>query len=106
MRFFVRLVGFLCVAGGFVSLVVDGTRAIANGSWAPTPFGDVLQRAFPKTFPLIEPMVTRHIHPLLWDPILVRLFMAPTFIVALVFGFVLMALARRRQEEIGFATKR
>jgi hypothetical protein len=106
MRFFIRLIGFLCVAGGFVSLIVDGTRAIANGVWTPTPFGDVVQRAFPKTFSLIEPAITRHVHPLLWDPILVRLFMAPTFAVSLVFGLVLMILARRRQEEIGFTKKR
>jgi hypothetical protein len=106
MRFFVRLIGFLCVAGGFVSLIVDGTRAIANGVWAATPLGDVVARAFPKTFPLIEPAVTRHVHPLLWDPVLSSLFKAPTFVVAMAFGFVVMALSRPPRQEIGFLTKR
>ncbi len=105
MRFLVRLLGFLFVAGGFVSLVVDGTRAIANGAWAPVPFGETAFRAFPKYFPIIEPAVARHVHPLLWDPVLLTLFTTPTFIVAGLAGFLLMFLARRRREEIGFSSK-
>jgi hypothetical protein len=31
IRFLFRLLGFLILAGGFVALVIDGTRAVASG---------------------------------------------------------------------------
>jgi hypothetical protein len=94
MRFLARLIGFLCVAGGFVALVVDGTRAIANGAWAPVALADVAAKAFPKLFPLLEPAV-RNVHPLLWSPVLTSLFAAPTFLVGMGFGSLLLLLGRR-----------
>ncbi|MDJ1157572.1 hypothetical protein QNA08_04890 [Chelatococcus sp. SYSU_G07232] len=106
MRFFLRILGFLLVAGGFVSLVIDGTRAIANSTVAFTPLGATLLAIFPKTFPLIEPAVARHVHPFLWDPVLLSLFTAPTFAVAAVIGLAFLWLGRRPAEPIGFSTKR
>lgn len=106
MRFVLRLIGLLCVAAGFVALVVDGTALVANHEWAPASLGAVAAKAFPKTFPLIEPSVVRNLHPLVWDPVLVTLLRAPAFAAGLVVGFALLLLARKPRQEIGFSTRR
>ncbi len=35
MRAILRFLGFLAVVGGFVALVIDVTRYLANNAWAP-----------------------------------------------------------------------
>ena len=105
-RFFVRLIGLLLVAAGFVGIVIDGTRSIANSALSFTPLGQVLFQVFPSTFPLIEPAVTRHVHPVLWDPILLNLFLLPASIVAFVLGAILLWLARKPVEPIGYLASR
>lgn len=106
MRLLLRVAGFLLLAAGFVSLVLDGTRAIANSAVAFTPLGTTLLTLFPKSYPQLEPAVARHLHPLLWDSLLLHLLTAPTFAVAALAGAVLMWLGRRPAEPIGFSTKR
>ena len=40
-RFLARLVGLVLIATGFVGLVIDGTRSIANNAMSFTPVGGV-----------------------------------------------------------------
>ena len=100
-RFLVRLLGLLLVAAGFVGFVIDGTRSIANGEVAFTPIGEVGFTLFPKTFPLLEPAVTR-IHPALWDPVVVNLLVLPASLTGFVLGLLFLWLGRRRPEPIGY----
>jgi hypothetical protein len=101
-RFLVRFLGLILVAASFVGLVIDGTRSIANGTVSFTPLGEVAFRLFPKSFPLIEPAVTRHVHPLLWDPVLLNLFLLPAAVMGFVLGALLLWLGRKREEPIGY----
>jgi hypothetical protein len=102
LRFLARFLGFILVALGFVGLVVDGTRSLANGELAFMPLGELAFRLFPRVFPLIEPAVTRNIHPLLWDPVLINLFLVPASVLALLVGIGLLWLGRRPPEPIGY----
>lgn len=106
VRFLVRMLGYLAVAGGFVVLVADGARAIANSALQFTALGESLQSLLRERFLLLQPAVERQIHPLLWDPVLVTLLRAPTALAALLLGFVLIRLAAPRPSEIGFVTRR
>jgi hypothetical protein len=106
IRFLVRLLGFLLVAAGFVGLVVDGTRSIANAALMFMPLGEVLFAVFPKGFPLVEPAVTRHIHPFLWNPILLNLFTMPASLLAFGLGALLLWLGRKPAEPIGYLARR
>jgi hypothetical protein len=100
-RFLVRLLGLLLVAAGFVGFVIDGTRSIANGEVTFTPIGEVGFTLFPKSFPLLEPAVTR-IHPALWDPVVVNLLVLPASLTGFVLGLLFLWLGRRRPEPIGY----
>jgi hypothetical protein len=106
LRFFLRTLGLLLVAAGFVGLVIDATRSIANSRIAFTPLGELAFTLFPKSFPLLEPAVTRHVHPFLWDPILLNILLFPASVVGFAFGAALLWLGQKPAEPIGYAVER
>ena len=101
-RFLVRTIGLLLLAGGFAALVIDGTRSIAASKLVVTAFGETCYHAFPYSFPLLQPAIERHVHPVLWDPFLLSVFLLPTWVVLPVLGLLLLWLARRRAEPVGY----
>ncbi len=106
IRFLVRLLGYGLVAAGFVSLVIDGARSIANSAPMITPLGETLAVLLRERYALIQPAIERNIHPLLWDPVLLWVTLAPTALVALGLGFLLVRLGARPDAEIGIVTRR
>ncbi len=46
LRFLARLLGLLLMAGGFVALVYDGARSIANNALRSTSVADVFAALF------------------------------------------------------------
>ncbi len=104
LRFLVRFAGLLLLAGGFAALIVDGTRSIAAGSIEQARLGQTIQYIVPAKFELIEPAV-RRLHPLLWDPVLVHLFMVPTWGILSFCGLLLLYLARQPAQKIGFSSR-
>lgn len=104
-RFLIRTIGLILLAAGFAALIVDGTRSIAAAKLIVTPFGSTALYLFPASFPLLQPAVERHIHPLLWDPFLLALFLLPTFLVLAVLGLLLIWMVRRRQITIGYSSR-
>ena len=105
IRFLVRVVALVALAGAFAALVVDGTRSIAAGALLLTSFGSTFVTLFPKQFAMIEPAVEKHINPLLWNPVLVDVFLLPTWAVLAIFALLLMWLARRRPAKIGYTSR-
>ncbi len=105
LRLFARSLGLLLLAAGFAALIVDGTRSIAASGLILARFGELCAQLFPNAFPLLQPAVERNIHPLLWDPVLRGFFAAPTFVVLLAFGLILLWLAQRRRVSIGYSSR-
>lgn len=106
MRFLVRLIGYLCVAAGFIAAVLDGARSIANSAPRFTPLGDIVAAVLQERYALLQPAIERNLHPLLWDPVLLTQLRMPAALVALFLGFCLLWLGRRPQPRIGFVTRR
>ena len=106
VRFLLRLIGYLAVAAGFVALVIDGARSIANAGLRFTPVGEVLIAVVQERYQLIQPAIERNIHPWLWDPVLLTVLRSPVALAALLLGFALLWLGRRPQEAIGIVTRR
>ena len=50
--------------------------------------------------------MTRHVHPFLWDPVLLNFFLLPASVVGFVLGAILMWLGRKPVEPIGYALER
>jgi hypothetical protein len=105
IRFAVRLLGYMAVGGGFVALVLDGARSIANQAIAIMPLGEMGLRVLGERYLQIQPAVERNLHPLLWDPVLLNLTLLPSFAVVLALGFLLLWLGREPRATIGHVTR-
>ena len=106
VRFLLRLVGYLLVAAGFVTLVIDGARSIANSAVQFTPLKLALTMLFGARMDALQPSVERNIHPLLWDPVLLNLLLAPAALIAFLLGFLLLKLGTPPEPRIGIVTRR
>jgi hypothetical protein len=105
IRFLLRLIGLLALAGGFAALVVDGTRSIAASELRLLPLGDLAAAMFPARFAQLQPYVTREIHPLLWDPVLTTLLRLPAWLILAIIGLLFLRLAQRRRQPIGHSSR-
>lgn len=106
MRFLLRLLGYLLVAGGFVSLVIDGARSIANSGLRYTPVDLAVTTLSGARGEALRPLVERNLPAWVWDPVLVNLLMAPVALVALLLGFLLLKLGTPPEPVIGVVTRR
>jgi hypothetical protein len=105
IRFLFRLLGYMTVGGGFVLLVLDGARSVANQAFSPTPFGEIAFRALGERYLLLQPAIERHVHPFLWDPVVLNLTLLPAFAVLLALGFLLLLIGRTPSPGIGTLTR-
>jgi hypothetical protein len=94
LRNLIRWAGYALLAAAMGLGIYDGARSISVSGLETTPLGGLAFWLFPRAFPILEPAVTRHVHPLLWDPVLLNLFLLPAVVVLFVLGGVLMALGR------------
>lgn len=106
VRFLLRLLGYLLVAAGFVSLVIDGARSVANSAVQYTPLNLALSMLVGERIEALQPLIERGIHPLLWDPLLRYLMLAPAALVAFLLGFLLLRLGTPPEPKIGIVTRR
>ena len=101
IRGFFRLVGLLLLAGGFIFMVYDGARWVADQTLQFTRFGqfwnDINQSSQQSFRVWVEAKA-----PWLWTGVMKRLLDQPVFAVLGVVGIVLMLLFRPRKPLIGF----
>lgn len=104
LRFLARLLGLVFMAGGFVALVYDGARSIANNGLRVTSLSDVIAALFKDKAGALQTGV-EGVAPWLWHVLGLPLTLAPASLIALVLGAVLMWLGQPGREPIGFLTR-
>ena len=102
IRFLLRFLGLLCLALGFILLVYDGTKWIADQRWHVTKVSDLWISVQESSLAKVEPLVDR-IAPWLWDPVAVSVLNAPSWLVLFVLGSILLLLGRKKRPLIGYA---
>jgi hypothetical protein len=105
IRLLVRFLGLMLLAAAFAALIIDGTRSIAANSLLLTPLGQTGMWLFPNKFPLLQPLIERNIHPLLWNPALLFVLRLPTWLCLGLIGAACLEIARRRPQPIGFSSR-
>ena len=105
IRFIFRLAGYMCIGGGFVALVLDGARSIANQSPGFVSFGEMVFRVVGNSYLQLQPAIERHLHPMLWDPVILNLTLLPGFAVALAVGFFLLWAVKKPDPGVGIVTR-
>src|ERR1700712_1486497 len=102
IRGFFRLVGVLLVSGGFIVMVYDGARWVADQNLRFTRFGefwnDIHQSSQQSSRTMVEGAA-----PWLWNGVVKVILDQPVFAVMGVLGILLMLLFRPRKPLIGYS---
>ena len=96
LRFLIRALGFLALAGALVVAVEDGAHSLADGAVSIQPLGGSLARLAPQKYAQL-PALAAHVSSKLWDPILLDVLWLPTSAALLIVGGLLAGLASPRR---------
>jgi|SRR5215472_1212944 len=91
-----RLIGWVAFLAGAAVLVRDVLVWIDTKHWAPIALGQLWYELNRSSLNLVQAVVQRYIHPLLWDPIIVSILLSWAFAVLMILGLLLLALFRKR----------
>ena len=95
LRFWLRALGLLALAGAFAAAVMDGASSLVNDAVSLTSLGAALAQLAPAKFEQLPALVGKS-HPWLWDPVLLHLLYVPVSLALAVLGVALTLLGRRR----------
>ncbi|MFC0282534.1 hypothetical protein ACFFJB_02705 [Camelimonas abortus] len=100
MRAMMRFLGFLAAVGGFIALVLDMTRYLANGAWTFCTLADALNGVAPGAAAAFAAFAGGHGGP--WAGAAAeRALACPAAAAGLAGGFLIMFLFRRREAAPG-----
>jgi hypothetical protein len=106
IRFVFRFIGLWILAAGFVALVRDGTKSIAGNAVFITKLGDGWTNIHSTSLQLFEAGISRHVEPYvgqwLWDPVMLSILTAPTWVVLGIIGSLFILIGRKRKPLIGY----
>ena len=104
IRLVFRTAGFVSLALAVVFAISDGSRAIAQSDIGFKPLGQIWFEFSPESLNLSQAVVQRHLHPVIWDPMLQNLLTWPAWAVFAPLGLILLwAGARRYRAKPQFA---
>ena len=102
IRGFFRLVGLLLLAGGFIFMVYDGARWVADQSLHFTRFGQFWNDIHQSSQHAFRVWVESK-SPWLWNSAIKVILDQPVFAVLGILGILLMVLCRPRKPLIGYS---
>ena len=103
IRFLFRFLGLLVLALGFILLIYDGTKSIADQRWLYiTTVSDLWIQVNEASLTQLKPMIER-LSPWLWDPVTLRVLSAPAELVLAIIGAIFLLLGRKKRKLIGYA---
>lgn len=102
IRGFFRLIGLFLLVIGFLSLVYDGARTIADQTLRVTRLGELWNDINQASQQAFQAMV-EGFSPLFWNSVMKLLLNQPACVVLGVLGIVLMLVFRRSKPLIGYS---
>jgi hypothetical protein len=104
IRFVFRFAGLLLLALGFIFLVYDGTKSIADQSLYITTVGASWANIHQSSLLAVQPLVERLVGPWFWQGIVQRYFLdQPVSLVLAIIAAIFILLGRKRKPLIGYA---
>ena len=80
-----------------IALVIDVTRTLAADALVMTRLGEHWFQFHAESLNASQAGIQRHVHPALWDPVIVWLLQTPTWLVFALLGLLLFWIGRRRE---------
>jgi hypothetical protein len=104
IRFLFRFFGLLLLALGFIFLVYDGTKTIADQSLYISTVGATWANVHQNSLSALQPMVERLAGAWFWQGIVQRYLLdQPASLVLAVIAAILILLGRKKKPLIGYA---
>jgi hypothetical protein len=105
IRFILRFIGLLCLALGFIFLVYDGTKSIADQTFFYiTSVESVWSNVHQGSLSAIQPVIEKLIGPTSWRGVIKPYFLdQPAWLALGVVGAILILLGRKKRKLIGYA---
>ncbi|GDX38504.1 hypothetical protein LBMAG20_07190 [Methylocystaceae bacterium] len=101
LRLLARFFGLLLLAGGFIALIVDGTRSIAGGELTITTLRRGAVELFPTLYESVQTSVMQK-STFLWDPILTSLMILPVSIAFGGLGALFIVFSTKRDTQMRY----
>lgn len=106
IRFLFRFVGLIGLALGFVLLVYDGTKSIANRTMELTTVEQLWNELYPRSpQDILKPFIAP-LSSWLWDPLTVSVLGAPAWLILAILAAILMLVGRKKKPLIGYGRDR
>jgi hypothetical protein len=103
IRFILRFIGLLCLALGFIFLVYDGTKTIADQALYLSSVGSTWSNIHQNSLTSLQPAVER-LTPWAWKGVIQPYFLdQPISLVLAILGAILILLGRKKKPLIGYA---
>jgi hypothetical protein len=104
IRFVLRFIGLVSLALGFIFLVHDGTKSIADQRMYISSVGDTWSNVHQNSLVALQPTVERLGGVWAWQGVVQPYFLAqPVSLVLAIFGGILILLGRKKKPLIGYA---
>lgn len=102
---FLRFLAGVLLLIAAIAAIYDGTRALdkGGGQIAMTSLGEQWSKLAPVSYKNAQNVVRRYSHPLIWDELIQRVLLLPTWAVFGTLGLVVAYVGRRRRRINVFA---
>ena len=103
IRSFLRLLGVIILAAGFILLMYDGAKSIADSRIYIYKLGQLWTDIHVTSLQSAQAKVQASLPAVVWDPLITTLLDQPGWLIFGVIGTVLILLGRKRKPLIGYA---
>jgi hypothetical protein len=103
IRALLRLIGVIVLAAGFILVVYDGAKSIADSRIYVYKLGQLWTDIHAASLQNVQAKVQETLPAAVWDPAITTLLDQPAWLVLGVIGIVLILLGRKRKPLIGYA---
>lgn len=103
IRALLRLLGVIFLAAGFILLMYDGAKSIADSRIYVYKLGQLWTDIHAASLQSAQAKVQGSLPAMVWDPLITTVLDQPSWLIFGIFGAVLLLLGRRRKPLIGYA---
>lgn len=92
-----RILGIWSLLVAMVALTIDATKSLAGQEkWIVTPLGEYWFKLSSASLNASQAAIQRHVHPYLWDPIILNILQTPAWVFFTILGLLFYWIGRRR----------
>ena len=103
IRSLFRLIGVVALAAGFVLLIYDGAKSIADSRIYLYKFGQLWTDVHATSLAASQAKIQAALPPAAWDPAMTTVLDQPAWLIFGIVGTIFILLGRRRKPIIGYA---